>query len=169
MRYSFIIFLFLSVIGYSQKSYPYLMIDSVGDQFIVLTLEQAQKLDNATEFSPILWKENTAYLKLVDSLCNHKISIKNLEIDSLRSVQKSLEEQLVVSSELIDVLKDRVDISDKQIYDYQGVIESELYTQAQMKKIIIDNEKTIKKQRREMNIAIGFGIVTTIISFLIAL
>lgn len=161
--------MFLNVVGYSQKSYPYLMIDSVGDQFVVLTLEQAQKLDNATEFSPILWKENVAYLKLVDSLCNHKINIKNNEIDSLKTIQKSLEESLVVTSELIDLLKDRVDVSDQQIYDYQRRIETQNLNQIQLEKTIIHNEKIIKNQRKEMNMAIGFGIVTAIISFLIAI
>lgn len=169
MKYLIIFFLLLNTIVYSQKSYPYLMVDSVGDQYIVLTLEQAQKLDNATEFSPTLWKENVAYYKLIDSLCSTKISIKEIKIDSLTRLEKNLTEQLNVSSELINKLDKRIEISDLQIIDYQKRIDTEVSNRTRLEETIMNNQKVIKQQRKEMNFAIGFGIVTAIISFIVAM
>jgi hypothetical protein len=166
MKYLIIFFLLLNTIVYSQKSYPYLMVDSVGDQYIVLTLEQAQKLDNATEFSPTLWKENVAYYKLIDSLCEKKILLKNIEIDSLIVLENNLREQLNLSSDLINKFEDKSKICDSQIVEYQKKVDSEIYNRNQLEDVIKNNQKVIKQQRKEINFAIGFGIITAIISFI---
>ncbi len=169
MKYIIFLFLFLSSSISAQKTYPYLLIDSVGDQFVILTLEQAQKLDNATEFSPILWKENSTYYKVIDSLCNRKIEIKDIEIDSLKSTESFLLEKILVLENMNDELKNVVKISNSQIYDYEITLNSYVKENNQLYDDIIEKEKTIKKQNRNMNIAIGFGIVATIVSFIIGI
>lgn len=164
----FLILLFCSTLT-AQKTYPYLLIDSVGDQFVVLTLEQAQKLDNATEFSPKLWKENVVYYKLVDSLCNQKLSIKDTQLDSFRLESNFLKEQLETSERLNNLLESKFKMNDELLTQYKSEFEIMKSEKTIYEEKIKLNEKIIKQQRKEMNIVIGFGIVTTIISFLIAI
>lgn len=166
MKYLIIFFLLFSTAIFSQKTYPYLMVDSVGDQYIVLTLEQAQKLDNATEFSPTLWKNNVAYYKLIDSLCESKILIKDNQIDSLVFLEKYLTEQLNLSSDLISKFEYKSKIYDSQINEYQKRVDLEVNNRNQLEETIKSNQNVIKQQRKEINFAIGFGIITAIISFI---
>jgi len=163
-----ILFLIMSNVMFSQKLYPLLTTDYQGDQIVVLTLEQAQKLDNATEFSPKLWRESVVYYKLIDSLCNIKINIKDSEIDSLKFLTDKLKDTLTVANKSNEQLNDRLKISDEQIYYYQQHIEIQEKKEQILKNQIVENEKYISKQNKNINKSIAFGIIAAVISFIVA-
>lgn len=169
MKYITLFFLFLSFSLSSQKTYPYLYQDSIGKQFVVLTLEQAQKLDNATEFSPILWKDHTSYYTLVDSLCEKKLENKNIQIHELKKNIDTLtiwSSAYIKSYELcknqVELLHNRTEISDEINKNLKLKIESlEKYSQ--------DQEKQLKRAKKETNLAIIFGILSSVVFFVISL
>jgi hypothetical protein len=157
----YIIILFLLFVGNlnGQKSYPYLYSDSVGSQFIVLTFEQAQKLDNATEFSPTFWKDVNKYYVHVDSLCKIELLEKNRQIDSLNLENKKLAEisELIYSSVSI---RDSIIKNKNQMIknlEYQNSLEkTDFETKLNVK------EKEIKSKKRDIKYLGGFSIILMI-------
>jgi hypothetical protein len=166
MKKILFLFIFFTTIVKSQTSYPYLTIDPNGGQIVILTLEQAQKLDNATEFSPLLWNENASYLKLVDSLCNIKLFEKDLTIDSLLFVEKNLLNKIDSIQFLNSEVNKKIESSE---YNNKIIIEDLEFNKTQNEKLtnqLSENNKIIKRQNKEINFAIGFGIITAIVSFI---
>lgn len=161
--------LFISALLNSQKSYPYLYEDSIGKQFVILTLEQAQRLDNATEFSPILWKDHTSYYTLVDSLCEKKLETKNIQIEELKKNIDTLtlwSGAYIRSYELcenqVQLLNNRVEISDEIHKSLKLKIES-------LEKHNQDQEKNLKRAKKDTNIAIIFTILSSAVFFILSL
>lgn len=79
-----------SMLSFSQINYPRIEKDSLGHKVVVMTIEQAQKIDNNLEILKLLEVEGTqcdslsiAYLQVIDKL-NKQVSILTLDIGELK-------------------------------------------------------------------------------------
>lgn len=154
----FIFSLIISTTLFGQK-YPRLEKDSLGNQVIVMTIEQAQKLDNNMEILILLEKavvdcENlsNSYLKVIDE---QKRTISLLEIDV-----KLLKEQLKDKDKAIANLQERLDnatdLSNKcedQKKDLEGKVE-----------VLEDEVSTLKLKK---NVGYGVGVLGAIGAILV--
>jgi len=126
-----IIGMILSLSAYSQYSqpkidYPKFEIDSLGQQVLVMTIEQAQNLDNGTDLLVLLEKQNTQ-MGQYDSVCVKVINDK---------------EQVIASQKMeIAKLKESINNKDLQIKTLQGEIA------AYLKKILILEEQVANRQQ----------------------
>ena len=89
--------LIISVNSFSQIDYPRYEVDSLGQKVVVMTIEQAQKLDNNSELLELFEQLNTQ-IGNYDSVCVQTINDKNRVI----SEQKVLIEQLKSSLDTKD-------------------------------------------------------------------
>lgn len=126
-----IIGMILSLSAYSQYSqpkidYPRFEIDSLGQQVLVMTIEQAQNLDNGTDLLVLLEKKNTQ-MGQYDSVCVKVINDK---------------EQVIASQKMeISKLKESINNKDLQIKALQGEVASYL------KKILILEDEVANRQQ----------------------
>lgn len=177
MKYLTILFLFFFFGANSQKTYPYLYKDSIGDEYIVLTLQQAQKLDNATEFSPALFKDNTAYYKLVDSVYHQKIKSAIEEVvvvkdNEINIMKKSFEETQFTIENLkwiIDEQKEQINVLEEKDTVNKEIILKKSSNIDELNTIIESKEHEIKKQRKDSNRAILFGVISFVVAFVISI
>lgn len=131
----FIVTLFSSSVSAQTIDYPRYEVDSLGQKVVVMTIEQAMKLDNNSELLTLFEKLNSQ-LGEYDSICikviNDKekvISIQTVEISKLKeslnikdeqiaSLQHRIAEYIVNIGILQDQVKNREDViseKDKQI------------------------------------------------------
>ena len=128
---SLIVGLVLSLSAYSQYSqpkidYPKFETDSNGQQVLVMTIEQAQSLDNSTDLLDLLEKQSTQ-IGQYDSVCVRVINDK---------------EQVIASQKMeIVKLKESIDNKDQQIKALQGEVD------AYLKKILILEEQVTNRQQ----------------------
>lgn len=128
---SLIFGLVLSLSAYSQYSqpkidYPKFETDSNGQQVIVMTIEQAQSLDNSTDLLALLEKQSTQ-MGSYDSVCVKVINDK---------------EQVIASQKMeIAKLKESLNNKDQQITALQGEVASYL------KKILILESEVANRQK----------------------
>jgi SMC interacting uncharacterized protein involved in chromosome segregation len=121
----------LSLSAYSQYSqpkieYPRYENDSLGQQVLVMTIEQAQNLDNGTDLLVLLQKLNTQ-MGDYDSVCVKVINDK---------------EQVIASQKMeIAKLKESINNKDLQIKALQGEVA------AYLKKILILEEQVANRQQ----------------------
>ncbi len=122
--------------------YPKIEKDSTGQVVVVMTIEQAQKLDNAGDLL-VLFEKMNAQLGSYDDAC---VKVVN-------------EQQQVIATQKIQIseLKSRIDIKANEILNLQTQIEN--YKKdladcdkqsANKDKIISDQKDTIKKQKTKM-------------------
>jgi hypothetical protein len=124
-----IIGMILSFSSFAQYSnpieYPRFEIDSNGQQVIVMTIEQAQSLDNSTDLLVLLEKKNTQMAQY-DSVCIKVVNDK---------------EQVIASQKIeIATLKESINNKDSQIKALQGEVVSYL------KKILILEDEVGNRQ-----------------------
>ena len=125
---SLIVGLVLSLSAYSQAKidYPKFETDSNGQQVIVMTIEQAQSLDNSTDLLALLEKQSTQ-IGSYDSICVKVINDK---------------EQVIASQKMeIAKLKESLNNKDQQIKALQGEVA------AYLKKILILEEQVANRQQ----------------------
>jgi hypothetical protein len=125
-----IIGMILSLSSFAQYSkpieYPKFEIDSNGQQVLVMTIEQAQNLDNSTDLLALLEKQNTQ-MGQYDSVCVKVINDK---------------EQVIASQKMeIAKLKESINNKDLQIKALQGEVASYL-----KKILILENEVANRQQ-----------------------
>jgi hypothetical protein len=177
MRYLTIIFLFIISNINAQKNYPYLDQDKDGISIIILTEEQARKLDNATEFSPELFKNNAQYFKFVDSLYDKKIKIaikevadfKTEEINRIKKDNDKKEMTINGLNNAIDQQKSMISFMENENVNLKQL---ELLNNQKLKDLQTNlelKELEVKKHKRDTNIAIGFGILSGVVAFLFSL
>lgn len=91
----FILFCFLGTTLFSQTiDYPKFQLDSLGQKVIVMTIEQAQALDNSTDLVPLFNKLNLQ-IGTVDSVCIKVVNEKDIVI-AKQDLQISDQKQLLV-------------------------------------------------------------------------
>jgi hypothetical protein len=145
--------LFISFLGISQD-YPKLDTDSLGNQVITMTLQQAQKLDNNMEILSILEKAiidcdnmSNSYIKVIDE---QKKTITLLELDNILLKEQILDKDKSIENIQLR-LNNSIEISNKcesQKAELDGQIE------------VLKGEVTSLKTKR--NIAYGVGVLGTI-------
>ena len=127
---SLIVGLVLSLSAFSQYSkpieYPKFETDSNGQQVIVMTIEQAQALDNSTDLLALMERANSQ-IGQYDSVCVKVINDK---------------EQVIASQKLeIAKLKESLNNKDQQIKALQGEVA------AYLKKILILENEVANRQQ----------------------
>jgi len=101
-------FLIFSVIVSAQTiEYPRYEVDSLGQKVIVLTIEQAQKLDNNSDLL-LLLEKYAQQIAEYDSICVKTVNDKQKVIDLQKIEIKTLKDNLDVKNKEIDNLQKRV-------------------------------------------------------------
>ena len=160
-----IIGMILSLSAYSQYSqpkidYPRFEIDSLGQQVLVMTIEQAQNLDNGTDLLVLLQKQNTQ-MGQYDSVCVKVINDK---------------EQVIASQKMeIAKLKESINNKDLQIKALQGEVVSYLKKililedQVDNRQQVIDEKNLQLRKMKTKMIVGGFGGGVAIIGLILSL
>ena len=160
-----IIGMILSLSAYSQYSqpkidYPRFEIDSLGQQVLVMTIEQAQNLDNGTDLLVLLQKQNTQ-MGQYDSVCVKVINDK---------------EQVIASQKMeIAKLKESINNKDLQIKALQGEVVSYLKKililedQVNNRQQVIDEKNLQLRKMKTKMIVGGFGGGVAIIGLILSL
>jgi len=125
-------FLLFSLNVFSQD-YPRIEKDSLGNQLVVMTLEQAQALDNNTDLL-ILFEKLDSDINNIDTICVRVINEKD-EVINQQTIQ-------------ISKLKEALDNKDQQILNLQKSIEEK-------DKSILLLEKVITNKDTEINLHLG--------------
>jgi predicted RNase H-like nuclease (RuvC/YqgF family) len=155
--------LLISINVLSQEiEYPRYELDSLGQSVVVMTIEQAQKLDNNSDLLQ-LFEQLNVQIGSYDSVCVKAVNDKNIVI----SEQKVLIEQLNTS---IDTKDTTIETLQKQVTEYQ-LREVMFNDQLINLKDQIDlKDKQIREMKTKMIIGGGLGglaIVGLIISILL--
>lgn len=89
-----------SVLTFSQSNYPKIETDSLGKKVVVITIEQAQKIDNNLEILQLMEKAqlecdslNMSYIRVIDNQ-GKQISLLGLDIKHLKEQLNSKDEQI---------------------------------------------------------------------------
>jgi peptidoglycan hydrolase CwlO-like protein len=89
-----------SVLAFSQTDYPRIETDSLGKKVVVMTIEQAQKIDNNLEILQLMEKAqlecdslNMSYIRVIDNQ-GKQISLLELDIKHLKEQLNSKDEQI---------------------------------------------------------------------------
>ena len=157
-----IFILFVNTI-FAQKKYPYLDKDSDGVILVILTEEQARKLDNMSEFTHQSIRDKEGYIKFADSLC----SIKILKYEEK---YKNIEESLSLSqgnyNSLMSIkMNDEAKLYDK-ISNLEQINQNNLLLIKNHENTIYENNKKLKLYGRHVNVAIGFGLLAFVGAFI---
>ena len=140
----------MSFFGFSQD-YPRIEIDSTGKKLVVMTYEQAQKIDNAFELLSLLEKARIecdnltlSYVKVIDELKNQ---VSLLEID-------------------VNLYKGKVIDKDRQIENLQErlnnceIIKSTCDQQIEIREnqiVLLNEEITTLKVKKNIGWGVGIG------------
>jgi peptidoglycan hydrolase CwlO-like protein len=104
--FALIIFLMSISFAYSQ-GYPKIETDSLGNKVVVMTIEQAQKLDNNTDLL-VLFQKLDADLGSYDSMCVKVINEKDVVIASQTVQIESLKSSVKIKDEKVTELQKEV-------------------------------------------------------------
>ena len=126
-------FWFISISAYSQTDYPRFETDSLGNKIVLMTIEQAQALDNNTDLL-ILFEKMNVDIGDYDKICVKVINEKDIVINA----------QTIQISKLKEALLNR----DEQIENLQK-------TNSAQNSVILSLNKTIDNKDREINLHLG--------------
>jgi peptidoglycan hydrolase CwlO-like protein len=145
--FALIIFLMSFSFAYSQ-GYPKIETDSLGNKVVVMTIEQAQKLDNNTDLL-VLFQKLDADLGSYDSMCVKVINEKDVVIAS-QTVQ-------------IESLKSSVKIKDEKVTELQKEVAQHLLKIGSLQSEIDNKNTEINLHKGQItkakwNFAIGGGV-----------
>lgn len=129
------LFFLLSMNAYAQVEYPRYEKDSSGQTIVLLTLEQAQALDNSTDLLALFEKLNSQITNY-DSVCIKVVADKD----------KVISEQTVQISQLKENLK----IKDQQIANLQATIAKKDEVIENLKKEVKNGEETVAANKSEI-------------------
>jgi hypothetical protein len=147
--------LFISINVFSQGiEYPRYEIDSLGQSVVVMTIEQAQKLDNNSDLL-VLFEQLNVQIGTYDSICIKAVNDKNVVI----SEQKVLIDQLNTNIETKD---STIDALQRQITEYQ--IREVMYDEqlTNLNSQIYLKDEQIRKMKTKMIIGGSLGGVAII-------
>lgn len=153
--YIFTILIFLLNIASAQKiEYPRYDVDSLGNTVVIMTVEQAQKLDNSVELLLLLEKLNSQSqdydiicIKTINDL-NNVISIQKIEISKLKEYLKNKDEQILTLLSEASAYEKKVNILEQEVSNRQGVID--------------EKDKQIKNLKTKIIIGgVGGGVAIT--------
>jgi chaperonin cofactor prefoldin len=94
------VLLIFSTFSFSQTSYPRIERDSAGNKVLVMTIAQAQKIDNDEELFKLLSLEgdecdslNVSYVKVIDEL-NKQVALFTIDINALKGQINEKDQQI---------------------------------------------------------------------------
>lgn len=160
-KFILIITLLISSMFLTAQDYPRIEIDSLGRKVVVMTIEQAQKIDNNFEIVELLKRQgsecdslNVAYLKVID---NYKKQVALLELDV-----NNLKLQISDKDIQISNLQERLSNSEtsNKLCDEQ---------KAKYDESVACLKKEIRKQKIQKIIGFGVGVVGVVGGFLLYL
>jgi len=149
-----LILILININSFTQIEYPKYEVDSLGQKVVVMTIEQAQKLDNNSDLLS-LFEDLNVQVASYDSVCVRTINDKNVVI----SEQKVLIDQLKSNIETKDIT---INALQKQVNEYK--IREYMYDEELVnlgKQIDLKN-KIIRKQKSKMIIGGSVGGVAVI-------
>lgn len=145
-----IFLMMISFISISQEiEYPRYDIDSLGQKVVVMTIEQAQKLDNDTDLLEIFNKLDMTTTEF-DSVCIKTINDKNVVISSQKVLIEKLNENSQTKDSTIKALQ-------KQVVEYQlnkTLLQDEVNNLNERLKI---SDKSNRKMKTRMIVGGGIG------------
>lgn len=148
---------------YSQISYPRYQIDSLGQKVIVMTIKQAQELDNNSDLLELYKKSNKSAM-YYDSICLMIVNNKEIVINK----------QKILISELnnnIDIKGNEIKNLQKQVTEYQmkeGMFNDQLVN---LKEQISIRDEHIRKTKNKMilgGVISGSSIIGLIVAILVS-
>lgn len=119
-----VILTIFSLMSFSQIEYPRIETDSLGRKVVVMTIEQAQKIDNNFEIIALLTRQgsecdslNMAYLKVIDNQ-GRQISLLELDVKKLKEQITDKDSQIVnLQTRLANKEKENKLCEDQKIND----------------------------------------------------
>lgn len=155
----------LSFVSFSQAmlEYPRIETDSLGRKVVIMTVEQAQKIDNNFEILALLTRQgsecdslNVAYLKVIDNQ-GRQISLLELSVTELKNQIKDKDSQIVnLQTQLANEEKSN-DLCEKQKEN----------NEAQIK--ILKKEITKQKIQKVVGFIVGVaGVVGGVVLLIVA-
>jgi len=147
----FLIFLLtlISINVYSQIDYPRYEVDSLGQKVVVMTIEQAQSLDNNSEMLSLFEKLNSQ-IGSYDSICIKVISDKDVVISDQKLQISNLKESLNTKDKKISALQNEIKEHEKK----EKVLQEQIDNRQQ---VIDEKDKKINKMRLKMILGGGAG------------
>lgn len=161
MKNILLLLTFLLTMSSFSQTYPRIEKDSTGKKFVIMTYEQAQKIDNAFELLNLLEKAGSqcdsltlSYVKVINNLekqvvlLEGDIKLYKSQIDDKDSQISNLSQRLLNCEKDMKFANEQVGIRDNQI-------------------VLLNNEISTLKTKR--NIAYGAGIGGIILGILVAI
>jgi predicted phage tail protein len=139
----------ISINVYSQIDYPKYEVDSLGQKVIVMTIEQAQSLDNNSEMLSLFEKLNSQ-IGSYDSVCVKVINDKDVVISSQKLQISKLKESLNNKDEQITTLQSEI----KQHEVKEKILQDQVDNRQE---VIGEKDKQIKKMKLKMILGGGVG------------
>ena len=155
-----IIFTFFYLTSYSQIDYPIYQTDSLGQVVVVMTIQQAQALDNSTDLLSLFEKLN-AQIGTYDSACLKVVNDKDEVIASQDLKISEMKNSIANKQSQIDNLSLSIKLLNEKIASYERTLETK-------EKEISLHKKEIKKTKK-VHFAAGtvFGIIVTLASIIL--
>lgn len=157
MRYLLILLSIINfnLFGQTSTEYPRIEKDSLGQLIVIMTIDQAQKLDNSTDLIPLFEKLNIdisnydgACVKVINEQ-QQIIATQKMQIDTLKSQVSEKDEQ-------IDNLK-------KQVENYKTDLGKCDEQKANNEEIINLQKDKIKKLKQKMGIGGTIGGIAIVV------
>lgn len=125
MKNLILLFAFVFSFGFAnaQIEYPRLETDSLGQQIVVMTIKQAQSLDNNTDLL-LMFEKLDSKLIDYDSLCLKVVNDKDIVIASQTVQISNLKNSVLVKDEKIRELQSKVADLELKIVKFQAEIDN---------------------------------------------
>lgn len=107
-------FLMITLSSYSQIDYPRFETDSIGNKIVLLTIEQAQQLDNNTDLL-VLFEKLNSDISSYDNICVRVVNEKDQVINEQTLQISKLKEALLNKDEQITNLQKTNDAQSRDI------------------------------------------------------
>ncbi len=107
-------FLMITLSSYSQIDYPRFETDSIGNKIVLLTIEQAQQLDNNTDLL-VLFEKLNSDISSYDNICVRVVNEKDQVINEQTLQISKLKEALLNKDEQITNLQKTNDAQNRDI------------------------------------------------------
>jgi hypothetical protein len=152
-------FLLLGFFGSAQSGYPKFDTDSSGQQVVIMTLEQAQALDNSTDLLE-MFEQLNSQIGSYDSVCLKVVNEKEIVISTQTVQINTLKQDLLTKDNKIANLKDQIKENETSIGNLKEKIKNK------------DEEIGLHKKeigRSKRNYAIGGGVVGIIAGLILGI
>lgn len=146
----------------SQIDYPRYEVDSLGQTVVVMTIEQAQKLDNNSELLSLFEKLNAQMLDY-DSVCIRVINDKEYVISTQKLEISKLKESIDLKDEKIITLQKEIEEHNKKV----NLLEQQLLNRNDLIKVKDEEIRRLKIKMAVGGSASGLAIIGLIIGLIL--